>query len=100
MNVPQISRVFILEDFLSLAAKPNKTVKILISSRYSLDIEDRLRDLPHVCIESRDSAEDIENYVKTEIALRVQDRRLLLGKVSQELTEHIQDVLLGGAKGM
>lgn len=97
---PPESRVFILEDFLSLIAKSNRTVKILISSRHSLDIEDRLQDLPHVCIEARDNAEDIENYVKTEVALRVRDRRLLRGKVSQELIEHIQEVLLGGAKGM
>lgn len=97
---PPESRVFILKDFLSLIAKSKRTVKVLISSRHSLDIEDRLRELPHVCIEARDNAEDIENYVKTEIAMRVQDCRLLRGKASQELTEHIQDVLLGGAKGM
>jgi len=97
---PPESQCFILEDFLSLREKSKQTVKILISSRHSLDIEDRLQNLPHVCIEARDNAEDIENYVKTEIALRVRDRRLLRGKVSQDLIEHIQEVLLRDANGM
>jgi len=97
---PPESRCFILEDFLSLIKKSKRTVKILISSRHSLDIEDCLQNSPHVCIEARDNAEDIENYVKTEIALRVRDRRLLRGKVSQDLIEHIQRVLLRDANGM
>ena len=94
------SRKFILKDLLFLIAKSNATVKVFISSRHSLDIEDRLRDLPHVCIEARDNAVDIQNYVKTELTLRIEDGSLLRGKVSQDLRTHIEEVLIAGANGM
>lgn len=94
------SRSFILKDLLSLIAKSNARVKVFISSRHSLDIEDRLRNLPHVCIEATDNAIDIENYVKTELTVRIEDGRLLRGNVSQDLRTHIERVLIAGANGM
>jgi len=74
--------------------------KVFISSRNSLDIEDHLRGLPHVCIEASDNAQDIENYVQQEITLAIQDKRLLRGKVSQELRGCVEEVLLRDANGM
>jgi len=73
---------------------------VFISSRHNLDIETRLQDLPHVCIEARDNAEDIENYVQKELAMKIQDKRLLRGNVSPELRKHIEEVILRDANGM
>lgn len=94
------SRGLILKDLCFLLSKSTTGIKILISSRHSLDIEDILHGLPHVCIEARDNAQDIENYVTTELALRVKDKRLLRGAVSPELLKTIQEVLLKKANGM
>ena len=94
------SRNFILKDLLFLIAKSNAPVKVFISSRHSLDIENRLRNLPHVCIEATDNADDIENYVKTELTERIEDGRLLEGNVSEDLRANIESVLIAGANGM
>ena len=97
---PKESRTFIIKDLLSIIAKANARIKVFISSRHSLDIENRLQDLPHVCIEATDNADDIENYVKTELTLRVEDGRLLEGMVSVGLRAKIEETLIAGANGM
>jgi len=53
-------RGHLLRGLLSITGKAKCPLKVLISSRYNLDIETRLRGFPHVCIEARDKAEDIE----------------------------------------
>ncbi|RPB27794.1 hypothetical protein L211DRAFT_762959, partial [Terfezia boudieri ATCC MYA-4762] len=49
----------LLRGLLSVIKKAKRPFKVLISSRHNLDIENYLRDLPHVCIEARDNAQDI-----------------------------------------
>jgi len=93
-------RSHLLRGLLSLIRKAKCPFKVFISSRHNLDIENFLRDLPHVCIEARDNAQDIENYVRQELTLRVQDKRLLQGNVSQELNKCIEEVILRDANGM
>ena len=80
--------------------KAKHPVKIFIASRHSLDIEDGLQDVLHVRIEARDNAEDIENHVTKELALRAQNKKLLRGKISEDLKQLIKDVLLRDAHGM
>jgi len=72
----------IIQDLRSILDDAKHPVTIFIASRHSLDIEDGLHDLLHVRIEARDNAEDIENYVTKELALRVQNKKLLRGKIS------------------
>ena len=90
----------IIDDLRSILDEATHPVKVFIASRHSLDIEDRLQDLLHVRIEARDNAEDIENYVTKELALSVEKKKLLRGKISPELKQHIKDVLLRDAHGM
>ena len=97
---PEETRGLIIEDLQSILDDAKHPVKVFIASRHSLDIEDRLQDLLHVRIEARDNAEDIENYVTKELALSVQNKKLLRGKISLELKQLIQDVLLRDAHGM
>ena len=90
----------ILEDFRLILEKSSSTIKILVSSRYTLDIEDSLRNAPHVNIEAKDNAEDIERYVEMELNNIIMSRRLLRGKVTSDLKELIKQVLLRDARGM
>jgi len=93
-------RGHLLRGLLAVISKAKCPFKVFISSRHSLDIETRLQDLPHVCIEARDNAEDIENYVQQELTLAIQDKKLLRGKVSQELRECVEEIILRDANGM
>ena len=97
---PEETRALIIEDLRSILDTVTHPVKVLIASRHSLDIEDRLQGLLHVRIEARDNAEDIENYVTKEIASSVENKKLLRGKISLELKQLIRDVLLRDAHGM
>ena len=90
----------LLRVLLSLRGKTKCAFKVFISSRHNLDIEDHLRNLPHVCIEARDNAEDIRNYVQSELTLAIQHKRLLRGKVSQDLKRCMEEVILRDANGM
>ncbi|KAF8417649.1 ankyrin repeat-containing domain protein [Tirmania nivea] len=90
----------LLRGLLSIIRKSKCPFKVFIASRHNLDIENNLHDLPHVCIEARDNAEDIENYVRQQLTLRIQNKRLLQGNVPQELSKCIEDVILRGANGM
>ena len=94
------TRRVIIGDLRSLLDNASHPVKVFIASRHSLDIEDRLEGLPHVRIEARDNAEDIENYVTQELALSIENKNLLRGKISPELKQLIKDVLLRDAHGM
>ena len=94
------SRGFILSDLLFILHKAKRPVKAFISSRHNLEIEDRLRHFPNVSIEAKDNAEDIENYVKSALAKRIEDKELLRGHVSIELRQQIEEVLQRDANGM
>jgi len=93
-------RSHLLRGLLSVIKKTKCPCKVFISSRHNLDIETRLQELPHVCIEARDNAEDIENYTRQELNLAIQEKRLLRGNVSQELRQCMEETILGGANGM
>lgn len=94
------TRSDLIGDLLSFVKNSSCTVKILVSSRLSLDIEDSLQNSPHVRIEARDNAEDIKRYVETELDSRIKSRKLLRGDVEPSLKQHIQEVLLRDAHGM
>ena len=94
------SRGLIISDLLSILKKSKHPVKAFISSRHSLEIEDRLRNFPNVSIEAKDNAEDIENYVKSALTKRIENQELLRGRVSLELRYRIEEVLQRDANGM
>ena len=97
---PTEVRSDLLQGLLSIIRKAKSSFKVFIASRHNLEIENYLRDLPHVCIEARDNAEDIAHYVRQQLTLRVQDKRLLYGNASQDLCKCIEEVLLRDANGM
>ena len=87
----------ILSDLLSIVEKSKHPVKVLISSRHSLEIKAWLKNPPHVSIEAKDNSHDIENYVKSTLRKRKEDRELLR---EDALRQYIEEVLLRDAKGM
>ena len=93
-------RSHLLRGLLAVIKETKCPLKVFISSRHNLDIEIRLRDLPHVCIEARDNAQDIENYVQQELTLAIHDQRLLYGDVSKELRKYMEEIILRDANGM
>ena len=94
------ARSQLLRGLLSVIRMAKCPIKVFISSRHNLDIENHLRVLPHVCIEARDNAENIGNYVQKELTLAIEDKRLLGGNVSQELRMCMEKVILTDANGM
>ncbi|KAF8432811.1 hypothetical protein BGX38DRAFT_1071865, partial [Terfezia claveryi] len=94
------TRGYLLQGLLSVIRNAKCPFKVFIASRHNLDIENQLQGLPHVCIEARDNAEDIENYVRQQLIVRVKDKKLLQGNVSQELSHCIEEVILRDANGM
>ena len=87
----------ILNDLLSIVEKSKHPVKVFISSRHSLEIKNCLKNPPNVSIEAKDNAKDIENYVKSTLSKRKEDKELLREDVLRQL---IEEVLLRDAKGM
>jgi hypothetical protein len=75
-------------------------VKVFVSSRDDNDIVRRLADSPNLCIRASDNCEDIEYFVRSEVARSINDKRLLGGKVSGELRNRIIITLIEGAQGM
>jgi hypothetical protein len=75
-------------------------VKIFVSSRDDIDIVLRLENSPNILINSNDNGEDIERFIHSEVERSIAERRLLNGKVSEELKNRIIISLIGGAGGM
>jgi len=90
----------LLQGLLSVIKKAKCPFKVFVASRHNLEIENYLQDLPHVCIEARDNAQDIQNYVQQELSLGIQHKRLLRGNVSQDLRKCMEEIILRDANGM
>ncbi|KAL8965214.1 MAG: hypothetical protein Q9183_003966, partial [Haloplaca sp. 2 TL-2023] len=73
-------------------------IKILVSSREELDITKAFKFLPHFKIQQNDVADDIESFVKAEIAARIQDGELTIKH--SELRQTICATLVGRSEGM
>jgi hypothetical protein len=77
------------------------SVKVIISGRSEV-----CQDLPkdefpvHILIGQGENAEDIRKYVTAEVNRAITDRRLLRGKVSDQLKDAIVQKLNGSAQGM
>ncbi|KAL8856574.1 MAG: hypothetical protein Q9178_006803 [Gyalolechia marmorata] len=73
-------------------------IKVLVSSREELDITKAFKSLPHVKINQSDVADDIESFVKAEVAARIRDHELTIRR--PELQQTICERLVGRSEGM
>ena len=97
---PKEHRLLILRNLLSILEESKYPIKVFISSRHCLEIEGRLKNSLNISIEAKDNAQDIENYMKSELSSKIKNGELLQGNVSMKLTRHIEEVLLRDANGM
>jgi hypothetical protein len=75
-------------------------VKIFVSSRDDNDIVCLLTLSPNVVICAVDNGEDIKRFIDSEVDQSIRHKRLLIGKVSEELKNQIKTTLTRGAQGM
>ena len=71
---------------------------IFVTSRHEIDIARTFEGLPNTTIEATDVADDIELYVKAEVAAKIKARKLKLRDPA--LADVICDTLIEGAHGM
>ena len=93
-------RYGLLNALETITENSSSIVKILVSSRDDADLKSRLEGFSNIEISSSDNQMDIERFVSCEIDQAIQDRRLLNGKVSPALREHLAKRLTNDAKGM
>jgi hypothetical protein len=83
-----------------LIEKSASLLKVLVSSRDDGDIVHRLTNSPNLYINACNNGKDIRDYVRTQISHAIEEERLLCGKVSELLREHIVSDLTSQAQGM
>ncbi|KAL8721231.1 MAG: hypothetical protein Q9225_002043 [Loekoesia sp. 1 TL-2023] len=73
-------------------------IKVLVSSREELDITQAFRSFPNVKINQSDVVNDIESFVKAEVAARIREKELTIRR--PELQQTICDKLVSRSEGM
>jgi hypothetical protein len=75
-------------------------IKALIVSREDKDIALILVELPSFSVDAKANAADVAHYIREEIRLAIQDKRILKGDVPEELQRDIIQSLTSNADGM
>lgn len=90
----------LLEALDAIIHESSSQVKVFVSSRDDNDIVCHLTNSPNVYIRASDNGLDIERFVRSEVDQAVKTKRLLSGRVSEELKRRITTTLIDGAQGM
>jgi selenocysteine-specific translation elongation factor len=90
----------LLEALDILIQRSSNMLKIFVSSRDDNDIVCRLSITPNVIINARDNHYDITRFVRREVDKAISNKRLLSGKVSQQLRHDIITTLTLKARAM
>ena len=90
----------LLEALDNIIQQSSNVVNIFVSSRDDNDIVCQLEDSPNVIINATDNDKDIQRFVVSQIDQAIKKKRLLSGRVSDELKQQIINVLTAGAQGM
>jgi len=85
----------ILKD---LSGKKNGTLTYFVSSRNEVNVSQVLENCSAISLESNDVSEDIEYFIRHEVADKPQDARLLSGKYP-DLETQLMNKLYGHAQG-
>lgn len=95
-----IKRDVLLDGLSEMLRSSKSLVKIMISSRDDRDIKCHLDDCDNIQIEANNNQSDIEHFVSVELDNLITNKRLLSGKVPDELRQQIEKVLSNEAQGM
>ena len=90
----------LLEALDILIQRSSNMLKVFVSSRDDNDIVCRLSITPNVIINARDNHYDITRFVRREVDKAISNKRLLSGKVSQQLRHDIITTLTLKARAM
>lgn len=90
----------LLEALDRIIQESSSLVKVFVSSRDDGDIKQRLKKSHNIYIDASDNSDDIETFIRHELDDAIKGGRLLGGKVSADLQNHIQEQLTRGAHGM
>ena len=90
----------LLDAFSEILQGSNGLIKMLVSSRNDRDIYYYLEGCLNLEIKATENQADINRYVISEVDRLIQTKKLLFGKVSEDLQQHIKDVLCEKAQGM
>jgi Cdc6-like AAA superfamily ATPase len=100
----EIDSKFRRQDFLQalkhIISASRNLVKLFVASRDDTDISLALDNVPNLYINAEDNKDDIERFIKHEVARSITQGKLLQGKVSDQLREHIISTLIKKAGGM
>ena len=75
-------------------------VKVFVSNRDDHDIAHRLENSPNLYIHSEENGEDIDRFVNSQVTQAIRDEKLICGKVTAALKDHIIKTLTSKAEGM
>lgn len=95
-----VRRHELLEVLDNIIQESSNVVNVFVSSRDDNDIVCRLENSPNVIINATDNGKDIQRFIIFQVNQSIKNRRLLSGRVSDELKEQIISVLTKGAQGM
>ena len=90
----------LLDAFLNILQGSSSLIKILVSSRDDRDITCQLSGCPNLKISANKNEADIHRFVDEEVGRLIREKRLLSGKVSDDLEQQIKCVLRSEAQGM
>ena len=97
----QETRMHELIDSLNyIAAEASSVVKICITSRHTNNLAARLHDPVTIHVNKVDSRTDMELFVRQRVDDAIQNKRLLGGKVSEDLQDCLMDRLVNIASDM
>ena len=99
-EVPASRRHELLSALNQITKESASVVKVFVTSRDDSNIHALLPNALAVRIQSQNNREDMELFVRHEISLAVQHRKMLNGSVSDELREDLTQVLTAGAAEM
>ncbi|KAH8689133.1 hypothetical protein BGW36DRAFT_466680 [Talaromyces proteolyticus] len=83
-----------------IVRQSSRPVRVLVSSRNDGDITSHLENTPNVYISEVDNQDDIRNFVCHSVDKIIEEKRLIRGRVSNELKNRIMDKLIEKGKGM
>lgn len=90
----------LLDTLEVIFSRSENPVKVFLSSRSHEDIASQLQDWPKILIKKDDNAKDIERFIDHQVKQAITSRRILRGRISDELNEHLVATLTKGAQGM
>jgi Cdc6-like AAA superfamily ATPase len=100
----EIDSKFRRQEFLQvlkhIISASQNLVKLFVASRDDTDISLALDNVPNLYINTEDNKDDIERFIKHEVARSIAQGKLLQGRVSDQLKEHIISTLIKKAGGM